>query len=71
MAHREISARQREALALIEVGHSYSQAAALMGVAKGTVQIHVRRARIHLSVSATGQVAWPASGQGDERDRRG
>ena len=45
MGRSEISERQRQALALIEAGHSYSQAAALMGVAKGTVQVHVRRAR--------------------------
>lgn len=51
MAHSKISVRQRQALALIESGHSYSHAAALMGVAKGTVQVHVRRARAKIKRS--------------------
>ena len=58
-ASTPLSARQREALALLEAGCSYSQMAARMGVAKGTAQIHVRRARARLGLPLTAAPAGP------------
>ena len=58
-AGARLSVRQCEALALLEAGCSYSQAAARMGVAKGTAQIHVRRARARLGLPLTAAPTGP------------